>query len=132
MRLRELLAEAEDRFTGSTFYDDDDGREYSVERLAAIARAGGDRYLRRDVPISTLEHDLEWWDQGAREGGQSEAHMRSVDTSFPLLVLQNPDGHLSVCDGLNRLKKARDVEHRQTVDIYLIPWTAAMQDACAL
>ena len=45
----------------------------------------------------------------------------NADTSFPLLVIQNDDGHLGVADGLNRMKKAVDVEKKQTIDVYLVP-----------
>lgn len=121
------IAEA-DKFTGSTFADDA-GNQYSVEKLYAIARANAARYLRRDFPISRIEHDLEWWDAGLEDGGQSHDHMLTVDTSYPILVLKQPDGHLTVCDGLNRMKKARDVEHRDTIDAYVIPWTPEMQDS---
>jgi hypothetical protein len=36
--------------------------------------------------------------------------MMNADTSYPLLVIQNDDGRLGVADGLNRMKKAIDVE----------------------
>lgn len=59
---------------------------------------------------------------GKNDPNQSDAHMRTVDTQYPLLVTIDEIGHLSVADGLNRLKKLRDVEHRTTANIYLVPW----------
>ena len=47
--------------------------------------------------------------------------MMSADTSFPLLVIQNKSYGLSVADGLNRLKKARDIEHKKAIDVYIVP-----------
>ena len=45
----------------------------------------------------------------------------NTDTSLPLLVLQEPNGNLSVADGLNRLKKIVSVEKKNMVDVYLVP-----------
>jgi len=115
MRYTELI---EDRFVGSTF-SDDEGHEYSVERAYELARAFNPP---KTIPVSKLQHDLEWWDNGLRDGSQTTEHMLTVDTSYPLLVLQMPDGHLSVADGLNRLKKSRDIENKTNVKAYILPW----------
>jgi tRNA splicing ligase len=47
--------------------------------------------------------------------------MANADTNYPLLVLQNDGGHLTVADGLNRMKKAISLENRKTIDVYLVP-----------
>jgi hypothetical protein len=38
-----------------------------------------------------------------------------------LLVIKNKRYGLSVSDGLNRLKKAKDVEGKEAVDVYIVP-----------
>lgn len=115
MRYAELI---ENRFIGSAF-SDDEGNEYSVELAYDLAKTLNNL---KTIPISRLEHDLEWWDNGLQDGSQSAEHMMTVDTSYPLLVLKMPDGHLSVADGLNRLKKSRDIENKTNVRAYVLPW----------
>ena len=125
LRPKGRVVESEDRFTGSTFADDD-GHEFSVEKLYAFAK-GHPQLLVHDFPISKIEHDLEWWESGTVDGSQSHDHMQTVDTAYPILVVRHPDGHLSVCDGLNRLKKARDVEHKLAIPAYVLPWDEQTQ-----
>ena len=112
------INEVEDRFTGSTFADDD-GNEYSVEKAYNLAKT---ICKPISLPISKIEHDLKWWDEGLENGSQSEDHMKTVDTSYPILVFRNPDGHLTVPDGLNRMKKARDIEGKTHIKAYVIDW----------
>lgn len=44
-----------------------------------------------------------------------------ANTKYPLLVIKSKSYGLSVSDGLNRLKKARDIEHKTTIDVYIVP-----------
>ena len=106
------VAEGSDFFAGSKFADEE-GNTFSVEKIIAFAKKNP-KYFRKDFPLSKIKHDLSWW-QGNKE------RMMNADTSFPLLVIQNDDGHLGVADGLNRMKKAVDVEKRTTIDVYLVP-----------
>ena len=106
------VAEGSDFFAGSKFADEE-GNTFSVEKIIAFAKKNP-KYFRKDFPLSKIKHDLSWW-QGNKE------RMMNADTSFPLLVIQNDDGHLGVADGLNRMKKAVDVEKKQTIDVYLVP-----------
>jgi len=46
--------------------------------------------------------------------------MMNADTSYPLLVIKEKDGNLSVADGLNRLYKAIKIEDKKTLPVYLI------------
>ena len=106
------VAEGSDFFAGSKFADEE-GNTFSVEKIIAFAKKNP-KYFHKDFPLSKIKHDLSWW-QGNKE------RMMNADTSFPLLVIQNDDGHLGVADGLNRMKKAVDVEKRTTIDVYLVP-----------
>jgi hypothetical protein len=109
---QENVAEGDDFFAGSKFADEE-GNTFSVEKIIAFAKKNP-KYFHKDFPLSKIKHDLSWW-QGNKE------RMMNADTSFPLLVIQNDDGHLGVADGLNRMKKAVDVEKKQTIDVYLVP-----------
>ena len=46
--------------------------------------------------------------------------MKKTDTSYPILVIRE-DGHLSVADGLNRLKKMISIEEKTKADVYIVP-----------
>lgn len=112
MRRGRAKNESQDFFTGSKF-GDDKGNSWSVEDVLKFAKSNP-KYFHKNFPLSKIKHDLSWW-QG------DEERMKNADTSYPLLVLQEPDGHLSVADGLNRMKKAVDVEGKKTIDVYLVP-----------
>jgi len=103
-----------DNFSGSVSHNDKTGVTRSVEAMVEFAKKHKDKYFHKDYPISKIEHDLEWW-QGNKE------RMMKADTSYPLLVLKDEKGQLSVADGLNRLKKAKDVEEKNTIDVYIVP-----------
>jgi Putative amidoligase enzyme len=107
--------EAKDYFKGSKF-GDDDGNNFSVEEVLNFAKSKPE-YLHKDFPLSKIKHDLSWWKDNAAQ----RERMKNADTSYPLLVIKNDDGHLSVADGLNRMKKAVDVEKKKTIDVYVVP-----------
>jgi hypothetical protein len=101
---------------------DDKGVKRSVEAVVAFAEANKNKYLRRNFPISELKHELKWWDDQNKENpAKSTERMMKADTSFPLLVIKNDSYGLSVADGLNRLKKAIDIEKKDAVDVYIVP-----------
>lgn len=106
------VSEGNDFFSGSKFKDTE-GNIFSVEKIIAFAEKNL-KYFHKDFPLSKIKHDLSWW-QGNKE------RMMNADTRFPLLVIQNDDGHLSVADGLNRMKKAVDVEKKKTIGAYVVP-----------
>ena len=110
--LAEKYTIVKENFQGSTF-GDEQGNNFSVEEVVKFAKSKPE-YFKKDFPLSKIKHDLSWW-QGDKE------RMMKADTSYPLLVLKNDDGHLSVADGLNRMKKAIDVEDKKTIDVYLVP-----------
>lgn len=101
---------------------DDKGVKRSVEAVVKFAEKNKDKYFQKDFPISKLEKELKWWDkQNEADKEKSDARMRKADTSFPLLVIKNASYGLSVSDGLNRLKKARDIEKKDKIDVYIVP-----------
>ena len=101
---------------------DDKGTKRSVEAVVKFAEKNKDKYFQKDFPISKLEKELKWWDkQNKANPEESNARMMKADTSFPLLVIKNNSYGLSVSDGLNRLKKAKDVEKKKVIDVYIVP-----------
>ena len=109
-----------ENFAGSEFADDN-GNSFSVEEVVAFAKKTPN-YFHKDFPLSKIKHDLSYW-QG------DEKRMMKSDTSYPLLVIKDENGHLSVADGLNRMKKAVDVENKEALDVYLVPKKDIMQFA---
>jgi len=107
--------EAKDYFHGSKF-GDDAGNQFSVEAVLKFAQSKP-QYLHKNFPLDKIKHDLSWWQDNAAQ----RERMQNADTRYPLLVIQNDDGHLSVADGLNRMKKAIDVENKKTIDVYVVP-----------
>ena len=120
--LHKKLNESGNHFYGSeNLMIDDNGVKRSVPIVVKFAEKNKEKYFIKDFPISKLEHNLEWWDkQNEEDPVNSNKRMMNADTSFPLLVIKHKN-NLSVGDGLNRLKKARDVENKKTIDIYLVP-----------
>ena len=108
------IYEVTDYFSGSEF-SDDHGARWKVEKVLAFAKSNP-RYFHKDFPVSKLIHDLEWW----KDNPAQRRRMKNADTQFPLLII-NDNGHLSVADGLNRLKKATEIEHKKHIDVYIVP-----------
>ena len=101
---------------------DDKGIKRSVDAVVKFAEENKAKYFKKDFPISKLEHNLIWWDkQNKEDPKKSNERMMNSDTSFPLLVIKNESYGLSVADGLNRLKKAKDIEKKKEIDVYLVP-----------
>jgi hypothetical protein len=108
-------------FKGSKF-EDDQGRTFSVEKVNDFAKENEDKYLEKSFDLGKVKHELKYWEEQAKELGKkaSEKRMENTDTSYPILVIRE-DGHLSVADGLNRLKKMLDDEEKTEADVYVIP-----------
>jgi hypothetical protein len=101
---------------------DDKGIKRSVEAVVRFAEKNKNKYFKKDFPISKLKHELKWWnEQNKKDPERSKARMIKADTSYPLLVIKNKSYGLSVADGLNRLKKALDIENRDVIDVYIVP-----------
>lgn len=112
-----------ENFKGSIMTDDN-GVKRSVEAVVKFAEKNKNKYFKKDFPISKLEHELKWWDkQNEKDPESSNARMMKADTTYPLLVIKNQTYGLSVADGLNRLKKAKDIENKKNIDVYIVPET---------
>ncbi len=120
--LHKKLNESGNHFDGSeNLMIDLNGVKRSVPIVVKFAEKNKEKYFIKDFPISELEHNLEWWDkQNKEDPDKSNKRMMNADTRYPLLVIKHKN-NLSVGDGLNRLKKTRDVEKKKTIDIYLVP-----------
>ena len=131
--IKEQLSIVEDKsnhFYGSeNLMADDNGVKRSVPKVVSFAEKNKEKYFKKDFPISKLKHNLKWWNKQNKEDPvNSNKRMMNADTSFPLLVIKHKN-NLSVGDGLNRLKKAIDVEKKKTIDIYLVPEEDMPDDA---
>ena len=117
---KQFLNEA-DYFKGSKF-GDDQGRTFSVEKVNAFAKENEDKYLEKSFDLDKVKHELKYWEEQADKLGKEEStrRMEKTDTSYPILVIRE-DGHLSVADGLNRLKKMISIEEKTKADVYVIP-----------
>jgi len=117
---RQYLNEA-DYFKGSKF-GDDQGRTFSVEKIVDFVKEDEDKYLEESFDLDKLKHELKWWEKQADKLGKEESirRMKKTDTSYPILVIRE-DGHLSVADGLNRLKKMISIEKKAKADVYIVP-----------
>lgn len=101
---------------------DDKGIKRSVEAVVKFAEKNKKKYFKKQFPIKKLEHELKWWnDQNKANPKKSNKRMMKSDTSYPLLVIKNKSYGLSVSDGLNRLKKAKDVENKKNINVYIVP-----------
>jgi hypothetical protein len=101
---------------------DDKGIKRSVEAVVKFAEKNKDKYFKKQFSIKKLEHELKWWnEQNKANPKKSNKRMMKSDTSYPLLVIKNKSYGLSVSDGLNRLKKAKDVENKKNIDVYIVP-----------
>ena len=117
---RQYLNEA-DYFKGSKF-GDDQGRTFSVEKVNDFAKENEDKYLKKSFDLDKLKHELKWWEKQADKLGKEKSidRMENTNTDYPILVIRE-DGHLSVADGLNRLKKMISIEEKAKADVYIVP-----------
>ena len=114
--LLSLVEAATHQFKGSHF-GDEHGTTFSVEAVVNFAKKDPS-YFHKSFPVSKVLSQLSWWE---KDKSQTAAHMRTVDTSFPILVIREADGSLSVADGLNRLKKATSIENKESLPAYVVP-----------
>ena len=72
------------------------------------------------LPIEDTDA-IEWWDkQYDMDNKAHKKRMMDSDTSFPVLGIRQKDNKISISDGLNRIKKAHDIEHKKSVKAYVI------------
>ena len=107
-------ANEQDFYGGDNAFADKEGNKFNVKAVNDFVAKNKGKYLKRNFPISKIAHNRKYWQK-------DKARMMNTDTRHPLLVLKEPDGNLSVADGLNRLEKAIRVEKKTAVDVYFVP-----------
>ena len=107
-------ANEQDFYGGDNAFADEEGNKFNVKAVNDFVGKNSGKYLRKNFPISKIAHNRKYWQK-------DKTRMMNTDTRHPLLVLHEPDGNLSVADGLNRLEKAIRVEKKTEVDVYLVP-----------
>jgi hypothetical protein len=130
-RLQKLagITEAKDYFKGSYFGDEDGNDLYSVEKVYDFVKKNKTKYLKNNFPLDSIKHNLKWW--GKHYDINNKDHkerMMNADTSYPLLVIKEKNGNLSVADGLNRLYKAIKIEKKENLPVYFISDKSDIKD----
>ena len=130
-RLQKLagITEVKDYFKGSYFGDDDGNDLYSVEKVYDFVKKNKTKYLKNNFPLDSIKHNLKWW--GKHYDINNKDHkerMMNADTSYPLLVIKEKNGNLSVADGLNRLYKAIKIEKKEKLPVYFISDKSDIKD----
>lgn len=97
-----------DYFTDSQFSDGK--HSWNVEDIYDFAKKNG---KPEEIPVSKLKANREYW-QGNKD------RMMNADTKYPILIIAEPEGFLSVADGLNRLEKIITIEKKDTIPAYLV------------
>jgi hypothetical protein len=125
-RIKSILYEDKlDRDVNEPFEDskfaDDDGNLFSVKSIYDFVESNPEKYLHKKFPLSKIKHNLEWWDLSYDISNPNDKNrVLKADLSYPLLVVKEKDGNLSVSDGLNRLYKAINIKHLTHLPVYLI------------
>jgi hypothetical protein len=102
-------------------FADDDGNVFSVKSIYDFVESNPEKYLHKKFPLSKIEHNLEWWNSSYDINNPNDKNrVLSADLSYPLLVVKEKDGNLSVSDGLNRLYKAINIKHLTHLPVFLI------------
>jgi len=114
-----------DHFSDGRF-SDEKGNIFRVRRVADFAHENRHKYFVPKFDLSKIENKLDWWEEkyfvhDQREFLKNLSRMVNCDTSFPIIVLLEDEGTLSVADGLNRLLKAVSVEKKKYLPAYFIP-----------
>ena len=115
---REFLKETVENWKDQIATNDETGKSYRVEDIYDYAKKH--TKLIKNLPISETDA-LEWWDK--QYDMSNKAHkkrMMDADTSVPVLGIRQEDGTISITDGLNRIKKAKTVEEKDTIPAYVI------------
>jgi len=110
-----------DYFSDSEFGDEDGKNKYKVSEVYDFVKKDKPKYFKEKFDLDKIKHNLEWWDKLYDiKNKEHKERMMNADTSFPLLVLIEKNGNLSVADGLNRLYKAIKIEKRKTLPVFLV------------
>ena len=110
-----------DYFKGSKFGDEKGENLFDVEEVIKFAKKNKKKYFKSKFPLTKIDHNLEWWHKNYDLSNKKHKdRMMNADTTYPLLVIREKNGNLSVADGLNRLYKAINVEKKKTLPVYFI------------
>jgi hypothetical protein len=110
------VEEAED-WKDQKMHSDVTNKDYKVAEVYAWAKKN-----TKQVTIDIKNTDaLEWWNKlYDMDNKAHKKRMMNADTSYPILGIKLKDGTISVADGLNRVKKAHDIEHKKSIKAYVI------------
>jgi hypothetical protein len=115
-RFKEFLTEAQD-WKDQKMHSDVTNKDYMVKDVYDWAKKN-----TKPVTLPIKDTDaLEWWDkQYDMDNKAHKKRMMDADTSFPVLGIRQKDNKISIADGLNRIKKAHDIEHKKSIKAYVI------------
>ena len=115
-KFKEFLTEAQD-WKDQKMHSDVTNKDYMVKDVYDWAKKN-----TKPVTVAIKDTDaLEWWDkQYDMDNKAHKKRMMDADTSFPVLGIRQKDNKISIADGLNRIKKAHDIEHKKSIKAYVI------------
>lgn len=107
-------------------FGDEKGNLFSVKQVVDFIASNSKKYLVPEFDLNMISGMTDWWDERYLVDDHDELlqnlrRVTSCDTSFPILVLVEDEGNLSVADGLNRLFKALNIEQKSHLPAYLVP-----------
>jgi hypothetical protein len=114
-----LLEKVED-WKDQHFFSDVTNKEYSVKEVYDFAKKNPE-FLVKDFPIKNTDA-LEWWGKKYDlKNKENKERMEKADTSMPVLAIRTAGSKkVSIADGLNRIKKAHDIEKKKVIPAYVI------------
>jgi hypothetical protein len=116
-KFKEFLIEEVENWKDQKMHSDVTDEDYMVKDVYDWAKKN-----TKIVTLPIKDTDaLEWWDkQYDMDNKAHKKRMMDADTSFPVLGIRQKDGTVSISDGLNRIKKAHDVENKKEIKAYVI------------
>ncbi len=114
---KEFLMEKVENWKDQKMHSDVTNKDYMVKDVYDWAKKN-----TKPVTLPIKDTDaLEWWDkQYDMDNKAHKKRMMDADTSYPILGIKLKDGTISVADGLNRVKKAHDIEKKKSIKAYVI------------
>jgi len=116
-KFKEFLIEEVENWKDQKMHSDVTDKDYMVKDVYDWAKKN-----TKIVTLPIKDTDaLEWWDkQYDMDNKAHKKRMMDADTSFPVLGIRQKDNKISIADGLNRIKKAHDIEHKKSIKAYVI------------
>ena len=116
-KFKEFLIEEVENWKDQKMHSDVTNKDYMVKDVYDWAKKN-----TKPVTVAIKDTDaLEWWDkQYDMDNKAHKKRMMDSDTSFPVLGIRQEDGTISIADGLNRIKKAHDIENKKEIKAYVI------------